>query len=690
MDFNLRNVVGSLLGRGTVSTTDRRPPRPLILRADDWGYAAGQALDAMAADDAAAWTELLTFMRTVRGSRPTARWLAEARERIRAFGDDRFKETAIGWLALLDRPASSRDDAQERQPVSYARADELRRLANERRAALDHNTDILQGLVWSCGSLDHDDALVRALGDAALASLKKIPEIGARARRVGNACIWALGNDASVGAIGQLQRLRARVTYAQTRTLIDAALDGAATRSGMTRDDLDELAVPTFGLDAGRLGVSFGSASAELIAEGVHQVSLRWYGAGGTPRKGEPAEVKRGWPAELKTLKQTVRDVRDALPVQRDRIERLLLSERSWALRDWRERFLDHPLLSVLARRLIWQFQAGERTGAGAWLDGNLVDADDRPLDWLADDARVRLWHPIGCEPTTVLAWRDWLDRHAVTQPFKQAYREIYVITDAELRTDTYSNRFAAHIIRQHQFQALCRQRGWSYDLQGAFDSHNVPTLVLPRWDLAVEFWVESAEGDDGSLSDAGMYLYVTTDQVRFASLGSRERLRLTDVPALVFTEMMRDVDLFVGVCSIGNDPTWVDGAPRGYDEYWQGFAFGDLSASAQTRRAVLERLLPRLAIASRCTLLDRFLVVRGDLRTYKIHLGSGNILMEPNDQYLCIVPDRSQRAEDGAGRLFLPFEGDSTLALILSKAMLLADDRKISDPTITRQIAMR
>jgi len=34
-----------------------------------------------------------------------------------------------------------------------------------------------------------------------------------------------------------------------------------------------------------------------------------------------------------------------------------------------------------------------------------------------------------------------------------------------------------------------------------------------------------------------------------------------------------------------------------------------------------------------------------------------------------------------------LPFEGDHTLAIILSKAFLLAEDKKISDPTIIRQL---
>jgi len=155
-----------------------------------------------------------------------------------------------------------------------------------------------------------------------------------------------------------------------------------------------------------------------------------------------------------------------------------------------------------------------------------------------------------------------------------------------------------------------------------------------------------------------------------------------------VFSEVLRDVDLFVGVTSVGNDPTWQDGGPDGrYQTYWHSYSFGDLSATAQTRKSLLERLIPRLAIASRCSIEERFLKVRGDLRSYKIHLGSGNILMEPNDQYLCIVPGRGGGSSSPTDKLYLPFEGDAILSIILSKAFLLAEDRKITDPSIRHQI---
>jgi hypothetical protein len=328
------------------------------------------------------------------------------------------------------------------------------------------------------------------------------------------------------------------------------------------------------------------------------------------------------------------------------------------------------------------------------FFDGELLDPNDKPVKKLVGDESktlVRLWHPVSARPAEVLAWREFRERHEITQPFKQAYREVYLLTDAERETRTYSNRFAAHIPRQNVFAALCTQRGWKFRLMGMWDGggDTMPALELPAWNLRAEYWLTGGEDDD---DDHGTFnavvRYVFTDQVRFYKAGATEPMSIANVPALALSEVMRDVDLFVGVASVGNDPNWVPEGDR-VGNYWQRFSFGDLSTSAETRRIVLESLLPRLKIADRAKLSDRFLVVRGELRNYKIHLGSGNILMEPNDQYLCIVPDRSAPAGKAAGgrKDYLPFEGDQTLSVILSKAFMLADDAKITDETILSQI---
>ena len=651
-----------------------KPAEEIVDERDDWGRHARAALAAMDGVERDAWRGVLDHAVKATGATPSGTWRKTAGERVAAVGADRFAATAMAWLELLGQP-SAKSGYRDGGGIDVPSV-----------VVAERNGDVLKGLAWSCAEVG-TPAVARALGAAAEACFKKVPGVGARSLKVGNACLWALGEIPGTEGAIQLLRLRHRVTFPPARKAIEAAVERAALRTGMNRDDLDDLAVPTYDLVDGRRRVPFGDFAAEIVVSGVNRVELRWFGADGTARRAEPTAVKRDFADERKALKATIGDLNAMLPAQRDRIERLLLGERTWALADWRERYLDHPLLSTLARPLIWRFADGDRVVLGAWRDGQIVDADDRGLGDLSPETRVGLWHPVGSDPAAVGAWQRWLEGHGIVQPFKQAHREVYVLTEAERRTVTYSNRFAGHLLRQHQFLALCQARGWRYRLQGGFDDSNTPTIALPAHGLTVEYWVAPVTEGDESMTGSGTSFLISTDQVRFVRTEDREPAPLAEVPPLVLTELLRDVDLFVGVASVGNDPTWADAGPERYRHYWTAFAFGDLSATAETRRAVLGRLLPRLAIAERCALEERFLVVRGDRRTYKIHLGSGNILMEPNHQYLCIVPARGAAVSDPSSGVFLPFEGDAQLGVILSKAFLLAADTAITDPTILRQL---
>ena len=88
----------------------------------------------------------------------------------------------------------------------------------------------------------------------------------------------------------------------------------------------------------------------------------------------------------------------------------------------------------MLARRLIWEFTSDGRTITGIFFNGQLVDIDLKPLQKLGENATAQLWHPIGKDPDEIVAWRAWLDAQQIRQPFKQAHREIYLLTDAEQR----------------------------------------------------------------------------------------------------------------------------------------------------------------------------------------------------------------------------------------------------------------
>lgn len=676
-----------------------------------------------------AWTHLIDHCMGTSSSAPSAKWSARAAELIKAIGKKEFEICILRAFPLVNQPRTTVATSGYLQlPIGSIQL-------------LDRSMSTLRGLSWAVAlapTPTNAPDIARMLGQLVISAYRKIPGRGPRAILVGNAAIHALGQMKGPDALGQLAMLRVKVKFGVGQKMLEKALAAAATREGLPRDEIEELAVPSYGLaEVGLRREEIGDYIAELriLSGGTLDLTFtkRATDAPDGKAKGKPAKAQKSVPAsiksdfadDLKELKAAAKDIASMLPAQRDRIDSLFVEQKSWPLATWRERYLDHPLVGTIARRLIWTFTppAGSK-GAPAhatWLDesASLVTVDGTPFT-PADSATVSLWHPITHATDDIIAWRRFFEDRQIRQPFKQAHREVYILTDAELNTGTYSNRYAAHIIRQHQFNALCGARHWKNKLRLMVDAEYPPaTRHLRAFGLRAEFWVEGAGDDYGvHTNEAGTFHFLATDQVRFyhenaaqgtahASGGGayirdraapgnplNEPIPLDQIPALAFSEIMRDVDLFVGVGSIGNNPQWADGGPTNeHRDYWWHFSFGEMTESGKARRDILSRLVPRLKIASVCTLAEQFLIVKGKLRTYKIHLGSGNILMEPNDQYLCIVPSGREEAlgtASGGPGVFLPFEGDRTLSIILSKAFMLAADDTIADPSIRSQIARK
>ena len=651
-----------------------------------WSDAVNDDLAKLSVELRQKWIALLAHLLTATAARPSDKWLKCVAKLRDVISTGEVAQALKRWLPLVSRGRS---------------VERIKAYSHDSRSSAntinEENALCLRGMLWTIPDLGQNPAeMARLISALAVSAYKKVPGVGPRCVKVGNAAVYALSDLKAPEAVGQLAMLKARVKFGTAQKEIEKAFNASAEALSIPRHQIEEMGVPTYGMEeVGLRREEFGQDfRAELRVVG-REVRLVWFKANGIEQKSVPASVKSEFGDDLKELQSAAKDIAGILPAQADRIDSLFLGQNGWPITVWRERYLDHPLVGTIARRLIWIFRHDNNERCGIWHDGQLLDTDGKSFQ-PADGVEVLLWHPLGRSVDEVLAWRAWLEEHQVRQPFKQAHREIYVLTDAEQRTRTYSNRFAAHIIRQHQFNALCGVRGWKNKLRLMVDDSYPPAQrILPQFNLRVEYWVEGIGGNYGQdTNETGVFNYLSTDQVRFYPLdsqasaqhayhgqylpGAAEPLPLERIPPLVFSEVMRDVDLFVGVCSVGNDPSWADGAREGpIQTYWNNYSFGALNETAKTRQHVLERLIPKLKIASHCSFDDKFLVVKGDFRTYKIHLGSGNILMAPNDQYLCIVAKQSANASID-GEVFLPFEGDHTLAVILSKAFLLANDAKI------------
>jgi hypothetical protein len=646
-----------------LSTRQQQFHYPLL--PDAWASPILEELTTLPVAQRDPWLAVLNHCVSAKGSAPSQAWLEQACSLSEAVGSETFTRTVHRWISFFSDKKGERMDGG--------------------------NSDILRGLIWLCtGSTER--TLAAILADAAIEGYRKLTGLGPRCPKAGDAAVTTLESMRGRDAISQLERVRQHVKQPSYQAKIGQALDAVAQRENMTRIDLEELMVPTFDLHDGQLHVSVGSWTGQL-SMGGRSVQQRWIDAEGNPQSSLPAAVKRAAKEELKAVTRLVDDIEHLVSAQRDRLERMFLHERHWPLEDWRERYLEHPLLSGLTQRLIWQVRAGEQSWVVIWHEGRLVDVDTQPIE-LPAQAEVVLWHPLMSSTQEVQRWCLWLEAQQVIQPFKQAHREVYPLTEAERASGRISQRFAGHFVRQHQLLALARARGWHFSLHRDFSGaiqDDPATLDLSLLGIRAEFALNRLPDEDEEISR-----YLITSQVRFPLLHLTPNVYfhpmqlqpLEQVPPIVFSEVMRDVDLFVSVTSAGADPHRYE-QPRSIQDYWQMYNQSELSLSAQGRKQVLERLVPRLAIAERCSLEERFLRVRGDLCTYRIHLGSGNILMEPEHRYLCIVFD-AKAGEVTDSQFFLPFEGDQLLALILSKAFLLADDTQIKDKSILSQIRSR
>jgi hypothetical protein len=609
--------------------------------------------------------------------RPSKKWLTETEQII-----GRLSRPAELIGALLDAALNAEDSE-----ASYTHNG---RTHTYPRYIASSNEGFLGGTVATAGLL-RDSALLPRLRRLAI---KTVTVIGGqfgkpRSLRLANLSTQAMADIGAPASITELLALERSVRHGTLLKQVRKAIEALASAQGMTRDQLLERAVEMHGLDPdGTRTQPLSRGSAQIVVDG-RAAALLYVDEKGTARKSIPADVKQADADVLVAVRNDLKAVRKTIAGERVRLDGLMALERSWQLDEWRTWYLDHPITGRLARTLVWVFETQHTpVVVGLPLDSTTAITASGQHVGIPPDARARLWHPVHATGDEVRAWRQYLLDQQIVQPFKQAFREIYLLTPAEEQTREYSNRFAGHVFGQIQARALMKGRGWAPVAVAWWDDGIYQGVARRTFDSAgirAEFYYDPILEQEPTASD--LYPYCISDQVRFVEATSDETIALADVPPLVLTEALRDVDLFIGVTSIGADPEWLDrGAQRQFDTYWHTYGFGELSAAGQIRRDILSQLVPRLAIAERCELDDRYLTVHGGLRTYRIHLGSGNILMSPNDQYLCIVAARDGQSQ----KLFLPFDDDPVLSLILSKAFLLAGDTAIKDPTITTQINRR
>ncbi|WP_053226315.1 DUF4132 domain-containing protein [Solirubrobacter soli] len=311
-------------------------------------------------------------------------------------------------------------------------------------------------------------------------------------------------------------------------------------------------------------------------------------------------------------------------------------------------RYREHALLWPALSRLIL---VGE--GTAGYPDGRVLRDHTGAQHAVGTTERLRIAHPLDLLERG--DWADWQQdvlARRVVQPFKQVFRELYLPVDSERADGGGSRRYAGHQIQPGRARALLSSRGWRIDeYEGARRTdHHVH--------VAASLWFLNGFGSPADVEPP------TLEEVRFTSTRDGRDIELDAVPARLFSETMRDLDLVVSVAHVaGVDP--------------------EASQSSLEMRASLVAETAAMLNYENVRIDGPRALIDGEIGRYSVHLGSAGVHQLPGGA-VCIVPVHAQHR----GRVFLPFaDDDPKTAEIVAKVLLLARDRDIRDPTILEQL---
>ena len=329
-------------------------------------------------------------------------------------------------------------------------------------------------------------------------------------------------------------------------------------------------------------------------------------------------------------------------------LEQAMLSQTLFTVAEL-HRIMEHPVVRAMLSKLV--LFNPETQASGFWQDGKLLSAEGTLTPLKADD-KLLIAHP--SHLFYAVQWdlyQKYLFDKELKQPFKQVFRELYIPTKDELETSNRSERYQGHQVQPQKTVALLRGRGWTVNyeegLQRVYHKEGFRATIYAAADWYTPSDVEAP----------------TLEYVVFYSLKDGKEVPMKEINPVIFSEVMRDVDLVVSVAHVGGvDP--------------------EASHSTMQMRAALARESARLFKLTNVEVKERHILVKGKLGEYSIHLGSG--MVSQGGLQLSILAVQSQHR----GRVFLPFvDDDPKSAEIISKMRLLAEDDKIKDPTILRQI---
>ena len=369
----------------------------------------------------------------------------------------------------------------------------------------------------------------------------------------------------------------------------------------------------------------------------------------GKQLKSIPAKYKKN--ETVKAYQETVKKLKEQYSRTKQMMEQAMEDRISFEVWEFLELY-KNPVVRPIVEFLVVKREKDEECSFGFLTKEGILESSGVILPIKSND-KIYIAHPFdlyqsGC-------WHEYqklLFDKQMKQPFKQVFRELYLKLEEELEKEE-SMLFSGNQIWPKKTAGALRSRRWVADyedgLQKIYYKENIVACIYAMAD-----WFSPSDVEAPTL-----------ECVVFSDRKTGKRLKIKEIPDIIYSEVMRDVDLAVSVAYAGGvDPE-------------------TSHSTIEMRKAIAECNIELFRLHN-VRLEGNHAVIDGTLGQYSVHLGSG-IVHQIGNSMLFVVPVHSQHR----GRIFLPFlEDDPKTAEIMSKILLFAEDKKIKDPNILSQIS--
>ena len=390
-----------------------------------------------------------------------------------------------------------------------------------------------------------------------------------------------------------------------------------------------------------------GGVTVELVVSKDGKPSLK-VERNGKMLKSIPAKLRKE--KQIVALKGYVKQLKAQYVRSRKSLEEAMVRQDTFLWSEI-EMLSKHPIINPILEFLV--FKSGDNLGFASANGLKNTNSEVIPLHELDE---LVLAHSVHLYQANVWEkYQQFVFENKIKQPFKQIFRELYLPTADELHKKTISKRYEGHQVQPQKTVALLKSRGWRVDYQDGLQKvHHKEGIIAKIYAMADWFSPSDIEAP-------------TLETIEFFNKKDYKSIPFSELSPVVFSEVMRDLDLVVSVAHIGDvDP--------------------ETSQSSVEMRGVLVKETARLFKLENVEVSGKHVNIKGELAAYSIHLGSAVVFQKPGRQ-LGIIPIHSQHR----GRIFLPFaDDDPKSAELLSKVLLLAKDNEIQDPTILRQLNLQ